>query len=118
MTKQQSAEAIAKFLGLIHEKIQSYYKDKPIRKPVVQWLGVGDLCIPNKELIDWLASDTGTVAMIERLVSLRCDNGYVLLESDLDNQIPWRCESGKVTQTGPTLNAALQAAILEVMKNG
>ncbi len=100
-----NAEALAKFLGLIRESIQSYIKNKPVRKPVVQWLGVGDLCIPNKELINWLAGNDGTVAMICALQE--CGHYQKLIEA-----------ISAIGYTPETLNAALQAACLEVIGNG
>lgn len=83
---------------------------------ICDWLtGDQDWPVPREDLTNWLASDAGTVAMIEKLVR----------EYGIRLPLPWldRGEHpiiygvhvlGK-THQAPTLNAALQSAILELI---
>jgi len=87
-TEQQKAEAIAKFLGHDCNYIDDY--------------------------IRYITSDAGTVAMIEKLMDYRIFSAG----KDKDNGDYWTALGTKAAVYKKTLNAALQAAILEVIKDG
>ena len=112
--EQNQPKGIAEFVGV--ERYDGYFNlnDKTLK---VQYPG-SDLAFiyvrSQAELSGWLASDAGTVAMIYHIINKHpieffsnIENNYVTAEIPIAN-----------VMTGePTLNAALQAAILEVMKN-
>lgn len=100
--KQQSAEAVAKWLGVAHNDGYFHINDKSLK---VDYIGA-DLALiyvkTKDDLTRWLSSDAGTVAMIEKL---RYGSG---VEAYALQIVIFSCESNN-------LNAALKAACLEVL---
>ena len=96
---QQNAEKIAEFLGF----------EETTSNTDGRWWWYEDDYWNNNILIDWLASDDGTVTMKNKILA---DEMFLPLE---------RCTEGfRIGVTGnevshPSLNATLQAAILELI---
>lgn len=97
---QQKAEAIAEFLG--KEGYENTWYDN---------FGI----FRQDDLTGWLASDAGTVAMIEKLGK----NHHLEMSEwkGLGGPHWWLRVKGLtfVSEANPTLNAALQSACLEVL---
>ena len=100
MTKQQE-EAIAKFLGV---KLKNNVFNSDWDKLIV---------INGRRVLfaHWLSGDSGTVAMIEKLIH---GGGYTVLDTNTTSTF---IKKDNVCESAPTLNTALQAAILEVIKD-
>lgn len=101
---------------------------------IAEWLGEplvrcdGEMHVRNSEgfLVEaknWLSSDSGTVAMIEKLCKVR--PAYCIALAEAGNwfikESTWYRETAlpddAVNVSGKTLNAALQAAILELLQS-
>lgn len=118
------AEAIAKFLGgeLCGPSHNSTHKFGNHKEKVWDFDDSGGQCLESG-LIDWLASDPGTVAMEQTLL----DRGFSVFKEQVDAGIEIEIERDPVKGKGPCrviqltaedVNKGLQAAILEVIDDG
>ena len=109
MTKQQEAEAIAKFLGFAKKRASTH----------TYWTMEGPPFNLHEDVLPlWLATNDGTAAMILGLA--RAGHFINFCKSTIGYACTVDMESnlGTFNEHGRDINIPLQAAILEVIKNG